>query len=352
VPAVVLAVLATWVVAATAGAVDQTITFPTSAPAGPYTPSSVTIAAGERVTFNGAFANHPLVWDDGTFPTQSSGTSSTFTFTQAGTFPFHCQIHPTAMVGSVQVGSAGPDAFATPDFTWAPASPQVGEAATFTPTGFADPDGSIARYEWDLDGDGSFETTGASPSRSYAAAGTVTVRLRYVDDRGQTSPATAHSLPVRGAAGGGSGAAPGQPGGTGGSGAPNQPGAPANPTAPSGQDQGAGSGDARPTAPRLRIAARALAFRAGRARATLTAARASTLTATLRRAGVVLATGRATARRAGAVTVTLKLTRAGVRVLRPAHAAVRATLTVVARPRAGRRAPVATVKRTLLVRRR
>ena len=344
-----LAVLVTWVVAGTAGAVDQTITFPTSAPAGAYTPSAVTIAAGERVTFNGAFANHPLVWDDGTFPTQSSGTSSTFTFAQPGTFRFHCQIHDS-MVGSVTV-QAGADAFATPDFTWAPASPQAGDAVTFTPSAFTDPDGSIARYEWDLDGDGSFETTGASPRHSYAAAATVTVRLRYVDDQGQTSPATAHTLPVRGAAGGGPGGAPGQPGGTGGNGAPNQPGAPGNPNGPPGEDQGAGPGGAR-TAPRLRIAARALAFRAGRARAALTVAHAATVAATLRRAGAVLAAGRATARRAGAVTVTLTLTRAGARALRPGGGAVRATLTVVARPRAGLRAPVATVKRTLPIRRR
>jgi len=47
--------------------------------------------------------------------------------------------------------------------------------------------GSIQKYEWDLDGDGSFETdTGATPSasRSYSSAQLLTVRLRVTDDNG------------------------------------------------------------------------------------------------------------------------------------------------------------------------
>jgi hypothetical protein len=50
-----------------------------------------------------------------------------------------------------------------------------------------DPDGSIVKYEWDLDGDGVFELdSGAvsSAQHSYAAAGDVTVSLRVTDDVG------------------------------------------------------------------------------------------------------------------------------------------------------------------------
>jgi plastocyanin len=334
-----VAALAALAVAAPAAAADQTITFPTGAAAAPYSPNDVTIGRGETVTFNGAFMNHPLVWDAATFDTQSSGMSRAYTFPDAGTFMFHCMIH-ASMTGVVRVTGDSGDQLGTPDFTWSPSSPQTGQAVTFTPTGFTDPDGSIQRYEWDLDGDGSFETTGASPSKTYANAGNVTVRLRYVDDRGQTSSATAHALTVR--------AAGGEPGGPGssGSGAPNQPGASGSPSGSPGTDQGAGTGGAGSNAPRLRIAARALVFHGARARATIAVPRAAAVTASLKRAGVVLATGRATARRAGTITITLKLTSPGARALR--RGAVRATLTVVARPRA-KGAKATTVKKTLRV---
>jgi YD repeat-containing protein len=51
---------------------------------------------------------------------------------------------------------------------------------------------SLVRYEWDLDGNGSFETdTGANPhaSRSYPTARTVTVRLRVTDTVGDQGEA-------------------------------------------------------------------------------------------------------------------------------------------------------------------
>jgi plastocyanin len=338
---------------ASASAADQTITFPTAAAAGPYTPANVSVDPGDSVTFTGAFANHPLEWDAATFLAQSTGTSMAYTFTTPGLYRFHCQIHPS-MVGSVNVGG---DALATPDFTWSPASPQTGQPVTFTPTGFADPDGSIARYEWDLDGDGSFEASGSAPTHVYSSAGAVTAALRYVDDRNETSSATTHAFTVVRGAGGGSGGgttpAPGQPGGAGGYGAPVQPGAPGSPSSPAGGAQGAGPSGAETTAPRLRLGARALAFAAtGRARVAITAPRASTVTATLKRGRTTLATGSAKLKRAGAASVTLELTRAGKRVLGRAHGSVRATLTVVARAGGNAGGAAATVTKTLSARMR
>ena len=54
----------------------------------------------------------------------------------------------------------------------------------------SDPDGSIARYEWDLDGDGSYETDGgATPviEHTFDTADTREVGLRVTDDVGATS---------------------------------------------------------------------------------------------------------------------------------------------------------------------
>ncbi|WCB92621.1 hypothetical protein DSM104299_01318 [Baekduia alba] len=324
---------------ASARAADQTITFPTGAAAGAYAPADVHVDPGDAVTFNGAFANHPLVWNGGEFATQNAGMTMSFTFGAPGLHRFHCQIH-ASMVGSVDVAG---DQLGTPDFTFAPAQPQTGQLVTFSATAFTDPDGSIARYEWDLDGDGTFEATGQTATHRYDAPGSVTAALRYVDDRNETSSATTHALTIVRGAGGGSG-------GTGG-GAPIQPGAPGSPSSPAGGTQGAGSGDAGTKAPRLRIAARALAFHHNKASVALAAVPAgATLTATLERAGATLATGRVATARAGTKTITLKLTRAGMRALKRAHGRVRATLTVVAHARKGDAAT--TVRRTLSVSRR
>jgi plastocyanin len=330
-------------------AADHPVAFPTDPAPAAYSPSSVETAVGDTVTFSGAFASHPLVWNSGDFATQASGTTNAYTFTHPGTFAFHCSIH-ASMVGSVHVAG---NQFATPEFSWAPSSPKTGEAVTFSAGAFSDPDGTIARYEWDLDGNGSFETVGATPTHSYAAAGAVTVRLRYVDNGHETSPATAHALTVaQGSATGG--------GGTGGGSATPSPAPPTSPgstspgsggtggstTAPGGDDQGAGPSAGGTTAPRVRLGARALTFRSGHARAAVTLSAAGSARATLKRGSTVLATGTATLR-AGAGTVRLTITKAGTRALRRAHGGVRATLTVVVH-RAGS-GKTRTAKRTLTV---
>lgn len=326
------ALAACGVAAPAAQAASATIAFPTGVAAGAYTPSDVGVDPGDTVTFNGAFANHPLVWTRGDFPTQSSGTTNTYTFTQPGLYRFHCQIH-ASMTGSVLVSG---DQLATPDFTWGPAQPRTGQAVSFAPTAFADPDGSIASYLWDLDGNGSFESSGRAPTHAYINAGTYDVGLAYTDDRGETSPATRHELvivPAPGAGAPGGGGSTG--GGTGsGGGAPVQPGAagslfpaPAAGPAPAGGTQGAGPSTETSGATRLRIGTRALAFRSGRARIAISGAPSGrALTARITYRGRTLASGRARAR---ARTITITLTRAGRTALR-SHRAIAVTLTVAA----------------------
>ena len=83
----------------------------------------------------------------------------------------------------------GPDA----RFSFQPSEPKTGEVVSFDASASSDPDGSIARYEWDLDGDGSFETDGGSSpttSHSFADDGTYAVGLRVTDDGGGTDTAT------------------------------------------------------------------------------------------------------------------------------------------------------------------
>jgi uncharacterized delta-60 repeat protein len=76
-----------------------------------------------------------------------------------------------------------------------PASAAAGETVTFTSTST---DNGPLQHAWDLDGDGTFETsTGATPSaaRSYDTGGTRTVRLRVTDAKGRTATA-AHAIAV------------------------------------------------------------------------------------------------------------------------------------------------------------
>jgi hypothetical protein len=80
------------------------------------------------------------------------------------------------------------------------ASPAVvgpGQAVAFDASGSTDPEHLALRYEWDLDGNGSFETAGGtSPtiSNAYTGTTTLTARVRVTDPHGSSAVAGA---PVR-----------------------------------------------------------------------------------------------------------------------------------------------------------
>ena len=79
----------------------------------------------------------------------------------------------------------------TASITASPNPALVNENVTFDGSGSTGDGlgGSITTYEWDLDGDSTFETnTGSNPtvSRSYSAPGTITVALRVTDGDGDT----------------------------------------------------------------------------------------------------------------------------------------------------------------------
>jgi PKD repeat protein len=72
-----------------------------------------------------------------------------------------------------------------------PLTPLVGQQVAFAGTTSSDPEGPIAAYSWDLDGDGTFgDSTASSALASYSTAGLHTVRLRVTDSDGATGLAT------------------------------------------------------------------------------------------------------------------------------------------------------------------
>jgi plastocyanin len=70
-----------------------------------YDPQTVTIKVGDTVTWlNDDAPQHDVVADNGEFKSDlfDKGGTFSFTFTKAGTYPYHCSIHP-GMVGTVVV---------------------------------------------------------------------------------------------------------------------------------------------------------------------------------------------------------------------------------------------------------
>ena len=70
-----------------------------------FDPAALTIAAGSTVTWsNGDTAQHTATADDGSWDTGSiaNGASASQAFPDAGTFAYHCAIHP-AMTGTITV---------------------------------------------------------------------------------------------------------------------------------------------------------------------------------------------------------------------------------------------------------
>lgn len=111
-----------------------------------FHPGSITVTAGETISWtNEDSAPHTATADDGSFDTGqlAKGASGSHTFTTAGTFPYHCAIHPS-MQGTVTVvaaaGSGGSGTTAppppAPPPTPAPASSTAAAPATLPRTGW------------------------------------------------------------------------------------------------------------------------------------------------------------------------------------------------------------------------
>jgi plastocyanin len=120
---VVIAGLACWALPALA-ADDTTITARDYA----FEPPAVTIAVGDTVTFTNSGGFHNYAFDDGPQLPPEPGlpsdpgwaTPQQRTFSQPGSYAFHCEAHPTLMNGVITVQAPGTP---TPPPTPPPGSP-------------------------------------------------------------------------------------------------------------------------------------------------------------------------------------------------------------------------------------
>jgi PKD repeat protein len=163
-----------------------------------WTPQNPRI--GQEVTFDATASRDPdgqivrYLWDfDGNGnPQEGIGPTATWTFRSGGEHTIGLYVEDDDGAGDIATRKIIVDGPPTATFTVTPPAPFVGQQVTLDATGSSDPEGPIARYEWDLDGNGSFETdNGPQPIRttSYATPGERFVRLRVTDAGGATATA-------------------------------------------------------------------------------------------------------------------------------------------------------------------
>lgn len=160
-----------------------------------FTPNVTTTTAIERYE-----------WDfqgDGTFDvTETVGGNQTFTYNTAGQYTARLRI--TDSLGATAVGTVQVTVGNRPPEVAAEASPSNGApplAVNFVAT--ATDTNGIATYEWDFQGDGSFDASSASNTATftYSGAGTFQPRLRVTDTLGAATTIAVPSIEVRVVAG-------------------------------------------------------------------------------------------------------------------------------------------------------
>jgi PKD repeat protein len=182
----------------------RTVTIQNSPPAASFTASPNPASTGAAVTFNGSGSTDPdgtiakYEWDldgNGSYETDTGTTASTTrSYSTAGVQTIGLRVTDNegataAATRTVTIQNRVPSA----SFTASPSSVLTGVTVAYDGSASSDPDGTIVKYEWDLDGNGSYETsTGstATTSQSYATPGARTVGLRVTDNEGGTATTT------------------------------------------------------------------------------------------------------------------------------------------------------------------
>jgi PKD repeat protein len=186
-----------------------------SAPSATFTVSPPAVVLGKPVTFDGS-SSCPVQLVGGACPANSgsivsavwsfgdnstgSGISATHTYTAANTYTATLTVQndkglTASSSQTVVVSAPGQIAPPTPNFTFSPSSPGVGDTVFFNAsTSTAASGHSIASYTWNF-GDGG-TGTGATPSPQYSVSATYNVQLTVTDDLGQSTTSTPTALAI------------------------------------------------------------------------------------------------------------------------------------------------------------
>lgn len=166
----------------------------TFAPTAPRAGDWVQFDASSSYDPDGTITNYQ--WDfqnDGTF--DATGKIAFFRFTVPGTYTVKLVVTDDkgATGSAVQTVVVSPLVINQPpvaQFTFSPEAPRAGDWIQFDASASYDPDGTIAKYEWDFQNDGVVDATGQVVFFRYTAAGVYTVRLTVTDDKGAVGSIT------------------------------------------------------------------------------------------------------------------------------------------------------------------
>ncbi len=190
-------------------------TGPVANAGGPYAAiqgAAVTVDGSLSSDSDGVIVTYEWDCDINSGPGYSTpATSPTFLCSYATTGTFTVRLRVTDDDGAQDTAVATVSSSNQPPVAEA-GGPYIGGQGTATPVyafGSVDPDGSIVLYEWDCDGNGTYEvstTSQTGTSCTYATIGTYTVTLRVTDSDGATATDTAqitigNQLPIADAGG-------------------------------------------------------------------------------------------------------------------------------------------------------
>lgn len=158
---------------------------------GPYSAT-----AGTAISLNGTTSSDPdgtivsYAWNFGD-GTNGSGATPSKTYAAAGSYTATLTVTDNSGATASSTASVIISAPANQSPISRPGGPYSGlrgAAIALNGSASSDPDGTIASYAWNF-GDGS-TATGATPSKTYATAGTFTITLIVTDNAGATNSAT------------------------------------------------------------------------------------------------------------------------------------------------------------------
>ena len=163
---------------------------------------------GEEVTFSAEGSSdedgsiESYYWDlyggpDGSREYNQRGEVQTETYSSDGRYDIFLKIVDSdgGTAYAQDTITIGPgDQSPTASFTFSPSNPALGETVTLNGSESSD-DGSITKYEWDLNDDGSYEETGSTIETTFSSSGEIPVKLRVTDD-GENTDTIVKDVPV------------------------------------------------------------------------------------------------------------------------------------------------------------
>jgi len=119
---------------------------------------------------------------------ESDGSSARSTLSDSFDLDTRLGIGQDVAPNGVAVGNQPGNRPPVAKFTFRPGSPQDGQAVTFDASAAYDPDGSIDKYLWDFNGDGTYDEVTSDPTIDHTlVSGSYDVELRVDDDEGAWS---------------------------------------------------------------------------------------------------------------------------------------------------------------------